>query len=93
MGLRRIFLSVVLAGSTLWCLGLVRQAHSEEKAGAGDKASYGAEAYLLIGDGHRELRHNDAAVKAYKRYLELAPADARAARAEVERHIANLGGK
>jgi tetratricopeptide (TPR) repeat protein len=63
------------------------------KAGAGDKASYGAEAYLLIGDGHRELRHNDAAVKAYKRYLELAPADARAARAEVERHIANLGGK
>jgi hypothetical protein len=35
MEARRILLSLVLAGGSLWCLGLVRQVHSEEKAAVG----------------------------------------------------------
>jgi tetratricopeptide (TPR) repeat protein len=58
---------------------------------SGDKATFGAEAYLLLGDAHREGHENDAAVKAYKRYLELAPMDA-PARNEVQKQISNLGG-
>jgi predicted Zn finger-like uncharacterized protein len=57
----------------------------------GDKAPYAAEAFLTLGDAYREGHENDAAVKAYKRYLELAPADA-PARAEVQKHISILGG-
>ncbi len=57
----------------------------------GDKAAYAAEAFLTIGDAYREGHENDAAVKAYRRYLELAPADA-PARAEVQKHISILGG-
>jgi cellulose synthase operon protein C len=58
----------------------------------GDKASYATEAYLLAGDTYRELKQNADAVRTYKKYLELAPADARA-RGEVEKHIANLGSR
>lgn len=58
----------------------------------GDKSSYAIEAYLLAGDTFRELKQNAEAVRNYKKYLELAPADARA-RSEVEKHIAILGGK
>jgi cytochrome c-type biogenesis protein CcmH/NrfG len=58
---------------------------------AGDKMAWAPEAYLLLGDAHREGHENDAAVKAYKRYLELAPADA-PARKEVERNVSILGG-
>ncbi|HXU72213.1 MAG TPA: tetratricopeptide repeat protein [Polyangia bacterium] len=58
----------------------------------GDKAPYAADAFLVIGDAHREGHENDAAVKAYKRYLELAPPDA-PARSEVEKHISILGGE
>jgi hypothetical protein len=36
MQLRRLLLSLLLAVGSIWCLGLVKQAHSEEKAG-GDK--------------------------------------------------------
>ncbi len=57
----------------------------------GDKASYAAEAYLLLGDSHREGHERDTAVKAYKKYLELAPADS-PERTEVEKHISILGG-
>ncbi|HEY2746446.1 MAG TPA: tetratricopeptide repeat protein, partial [Polyangia bacterium] len=57
----------------------------------GDKAPYAADAFLTLGDAYREGHENDAAVKAYKRYLELAPADA-PARAEVQKHISVLGG-
>ncbi len=34
MGLRRMVLSLVLAGGALWCVGLVQQVHSQEKAQA-----------------------------------------------------------
>jgi tetratricopeptide (TPR) repeat protein len=57
----------------------------------GDKASYAPDAFLTIGDAYREGHENDAAVKAYRRYLELAPADA-PARGEVQKHISILGG-
>ncbi|MGZ3430100.1 MAG: tetratricopeptide repeat protein, partial [Polyangia bacterium] len=57
----------------------------------GDKAPYAAEAFLVLGDAYREGHENDAAVKAYKRYLDLAPPDA-PARAEVQKHISILGG-
>jgi len=30
---RRVLLSVALVAGCIWCLGLVRQVHSEEKAG------------------------------------------------------------
>ena len=56
----------------------------------GDKAAYAAEAYLFAGDAHRELKENDAAVRAYKKYLELAPADS-PQRAEVGKHLSLLG--
>ena len=52
---------------------------------------WAAEAQLLLGDAHREGHENEAAIKAYKRYLELAPPDA-PARAEVQKHISILGG-
>lgn len=57
----------------------------------GDKAPYADEAFLVLGDAYREGHENDRAVKAYKRYLELAPPDA-PARAEVQKHISILGG-
>ena len=57
----------------------------------GDKASYAAQAFLVLGDAYREGHENEAAVKAYKRYLQLAPMDA-PERAEVEKHISILGG-
>jgi predicted Zn finger-like uncharacterized protein len=57
----------------------------------GDKVRWAADANLLLGDAHREGKENDAAIKAYKRYLDLAPADA-PARAEVQKHITILGG-
>jgi tetratricopeptide (TPR) repeat protein len=57
----------------------------------GDKASYAAQAFLVLGDAYREGHENDAAVKAYKRYLQLAPMDA-PERVEVEKHISILGG-
>jgi tetratricopeptide (TPR) repeat protein len=58
---------------------------------AGDKVTWAPEAWLLLGDAHREGHENDAAVKAYKRYLDLAPADA-PARKEAERNVSILGG-
>src|SRR5262249_44732669 len=58
---------------------------------SGEKATWAPEAFLTLGDAHREGHGNDAAVKAYKRFLDLAPADA-PARAEVQKHIAILGG-
>jgi tetratricopeptide (TPR) repeat protein len=57
----------------------------------GDKASFAAEAQLLLGDAHREGKENADAVRAYKRYLELAPPDA-PARNEVTKQISILGG-
>jgi Tfp pilus assembly protein PilF len=57
----------------------------------GDKASYAAEAYLLLGDSHRESHEGEAAVKSYKKYLELAPPEA-PERPEVQKHISLLGG-
>ena len=57
----------------------------------GDKIRWAPEAQLLLGDAPLEGHENEAAVKAYKRYLELAPPDA-PARAEVQKHIATLGG-
>jgi predicted Zn finger-like uncharacterized protein len=57
----------------------------------GDTASYAAEAWLLLGDSHRESHEKDPAVKAYKKFLELAPPDA-PERAEVQKHISILGG-
>jgi predicted Zn finger-like uncharacterized protein len=58
----------------------------------GDHAPYAVEAFLLLGDAHREGRENAAAVHDYGRYLELAPPDA-PGRAEVTREVALLGGK
>jgi predicted Zn finger-like uncharacterized protein len=57
----------------------------------GDKAAYAPDAFLILGDAYREGHENDQAVKAYKRYLELAPLDA-PARSEVQKHISILGG-
>ncbi|MDB4970678.1 MAG: Tetratricopeptide 2 repeat protein [Myxococcales bacterium] len=57
----------------------------------GDKIRWAADAQLILGDAHREGKENDAAIKAYKRYLELAPADA-PARVEVQKQITILGG-
>jgi cytochrome c-type biogenesis protein CcmH/NrfG len=57
----------------------------------GDKATYAPDAFLILGDAYREGHENDQAVKAYKRYLELAPPDA-PARSEVQKHISILGG-
>lgn len=56
-----------------------------------DRAPWAAEAYLLLGDAHREAKDGPAALKAYRRYLEIAPADA-PPRSEVKKHIAILGG-
>ncbi len=50
-----------------------------------------ADAHLLLGDAHRAAHENDAAVRAYKKYLELAPASA-PMRREAERQIAVMGG-
>ena len=50
-----------------------------------------ADAFLVLGDVYREGHENQAAVKAYKRYLDLAPVEA-PARAEVQKHISSLGG-
>jgi predicted Zn finger-like uncharacterized protein len=57
----------------------------------GDKAPYAVEAWLLDGDVHRESKEKDAAVRAYKKYLELAPLDA-SSRGEVTRQLSLLGG-
>jgi tetratricopeptide (TPR) repeat protein len=57
----------------------------------GDKAPYAVDAFLILGDAYREGHENESAVKAYKHYLDLAPADA-PARAEVQKHISILGG-
>ncbi len=57
----------------------------------GDHAAYAVDALLLVGDAHREARESDAALRAYKKYLEIAPADA-PARSEVERQVSLLGG-
>jgi predicted Zn finger-like uncharacterized protein len=58
----------------------------------GEKATWAAEADLLLGDAHREGHENDAAVRAYKRYLEIAPMSA-PERIEVQKHINLLGGR
>jgi tetratricopeptide (TPR) repeat protein len=55
------------------------------------KASWMADAYLLIGDARRQGKENDAAVKAYTKYLQLAPPSA-PMRAEATRQITLLGG-
>jgi predicted Zn finger-like uncharacterized protein len=57
----------------------------------GDTASYSADAWLLLGDSHRESHEKDPAVKAYKKFLELAAPDA-PERSEVQKHISILGG-
>jgi predicted Zn finger-like uncharacterized protein len=57
----------------------------------GEKASWAAEADLLLGDAHREGHENEAAVRAYKRYLQIAPLGA-PERVEVQKHINILGG-
>ena len=58
---------------------------------SGARTAWAAEAALLLGDAHSEVRKNDAAVKMYRRYLELAPKDS-PSRKEVERKISILGG-
>lgn len=58
---------------------------------SGDQAAFAVEAWLLAGDAHRESKEKDAAVRAYKKYLELAPQDA-PARNEVTRQLSILGG-
>lgn len=55
----------------------------------GDGVPWAAEAHLLVGDAHRAARENELALRAYRRYLELAPPDARA-RGEVTRQISLL---
>jgi tetratricopeptide (TPR) repeat protein len=57
----------------------------------GDKALFAPEAYLLLGDSMRESHNKDGALKAYKKYLELAAPDA-PERAEVQKHVSILGG-
>src|SRR5262249_43124033 len=58
---------------------------------AAPKTEWIADAYLLIGDAHRQGKENDAAIKAYIRYLELSPKSA-AMRTEATRQIMLLGG-
>jgi tetratricopeptide (TPR) repeat protein len=58
----------------------------------GDKAGWAAEAWLFLGDAHREQHEKEAAIAAYRRYLILAPPDA-PARAEVNRQLSLLGGR
>jgi len=55
------------------------------------QTSWLPEAHLLLGDAHRVARSNDAAVLAYRKYLELAPPTA-PMRAEAQRQISLLGG-
>jgi predicted Zn finger-like uncharacterized protein len=57
----------------------------------GDQTPFAAESYLLLGDSHRESHQNADAVKAYKRFLDLAPPDA-PSRPEVQKHVSILGG-
>ncbi len=58
----------------------------------GDSSRYAADATLLVGDAQRELKHPAEALKAYRKYLEIAPPDA-ASRAEAARQIQRLGSK
>ncbi len=57
----------------------------------GDKASFAAEAYLLLGDAQREQKANAAALAAYQRYLQIAPTSS-PSRIEVQRTVKLLGG-
>ena len=57
----------------------------------GDKTAWAPEAYMLVGDAHRELKDGPAAIKAYQRYLEVAPPEA-SPRNEAKRYISLLGG-
>jgi predicted Zn finger-like uncharacterized protein len=57
----------------------------------GDQTPSAAESYLLLGDSNRELHQNAEAVKAYKRFLDLAPPDS-PSRPEVQKHVSILGG-
>lgn len=56
-----------------------------------DKASWAAEAYLLLGDAYRDSRQGAQALAAYQKYLQLAP-PASPSRVEVQRAIKLLGG-
>lgn len=58
----------------------------------GETAPWAADAWLIVGDAQRELKVAGEALKAYKKYLELAPPDAKG-RAEVLKHVSNLGDR
>jgi tetratricopeptide (TPR) repeat protein len=55
------------------------------------KASWLPDAHLLLGDARRQGKENEAAIRAYTKYLELAPLSA-PMRAEATRQIKLLGG-
>jgi predicted Zn finger-like uncharacterized protein len=57
----------------------------------GDKAQFAPEAWLLLGDSMRENHNKDGAVKAYKKFLDLAAPEA-PERAEVQKQLSILGG-
>lgn len=56
-----------------------------------EKATWAAEAYLLLGDAYRDSRQAAPALAAYQKYLQLAP-PASPSRVEVQRAIKLLGG-
>ncbi len=64
---------------------------------AGDRGAFSADAYLLLADCYRETARlgqadqRAAAVRAYRKYLELAPADA-ATRSEARQRLKELEG-
>ena len=56
----------------------------------GDQTPYALETYLLLGDSYREGRQRAEALRAYTKWLALAPPSA-PERHEVETHVQVLG--
>jgi cytochrome c-type biogenesis protein CcmH/NrfG len=61
-------------------------------AHAPDAAEWTAELYFQLGTAESTGGHRSAAVTAFKKYIDLAPADA-PARPEVEKQIRRLSGR
>jgi tetratricopeptide (TPR) repeat protein len=67
----------------------IRELHRALQLG-GDETPYALETYLLLGDSYREGRQRAEALRAYHKWLSLAPPSA-PERHEVENHVQALG--
>ena len=89
------------SGEAAFKLGRVLRDQGQRRAAAemaeraialgGDQASFAVAAYLLAGDARRESNDRARAVRAYQKYLELAPPDA-PQRHDVQQALVNLEG-